>query len=138
ERVSRTPPHLHAVYHVGPGSGYRPLLDLGIVDVRGEDRARHHGARGVAGADEHDVRPHAAADTTLPLGTTETASPRAARLFPLRAVVLPFLVSRLISDALILVMAKSRSFLDPAFHSGFAKWDGTWYVNLANIVYRPV
>jgi len=67
--------------------------------------------------------------------TTETASPPATRLFPLRAVVLPFLVSRVISDALILVMAKSRSSLDPAFHSGFAKWDGAWYVEIAKFGY---
>ena len=69
--------------------------------------------------------------------TTETASARATRLFPLRAVVLPFLVSRVISDGLILVMAKSRSFLDPAFHSGFAKWDGAWYVEIAKFGYGP-
>jgi hypothetical protein len=40
--------------------------------------------------------------------TTETASPPATRMFPLRAVVLPFHDSRVIADALILVMAKSR------------------------------
>jgi hypothetical protein len=69
--------------------------------------------------------------------TTETASPPATRLFPLRAVVLPFLVSRVISDALIFVMAKSRSSLDPAFHAGFTKWDGTWYLNIAMFGYGP-
>jgi hypothetical protein len=69
--------------------------------------------------------------------TTETASPPATRLFPLRAVVLPFLVSRVISDALILVMAKSRSSLAPAYYSGFAKWDGSWYVQIAKTGYGP-
>ena len=69
--------------------------------------------------------------------TTETASPPATRLFPLRAVVLPFLVSRVISDVLILVMAKSRSSLEPAYYSGFAKWDGAWYVEIAKIGYGP-
>jgi hypothetical protein len=69
--------------------------------------------------------------------TTETASPPATRLFPLRAVVLPFLVSRVISDALILVMAKSRSFLEPAYYSGFAKWDGSWYIAIAKFGYGP-
>jgi len=69
--------------------------------------------------------------------TTETASPPVTRLFPLRAVVLPFLVSRVISDALILVMAKSRSSLAPAYYSGFAKWDGAWYVAIARSGYGP-
>ena len=69
--------------------------------------------------------------------TTETASPRASRLFPRRAVVLPFLVSRIVSDVLILVMATSRSSLAPAYSSGFAKWDGSWYVEIAKFGYGP-
>jgi hypothetical protein len=72
--------------------------------------------------------------------TTETVSLPATRLFPLRAVVVPFLVSRVISDALILVMAKSRSSPGPAYYSGFAKWDGAWYVEIAKFGYgsKPI
>lgn len=57
-------------------------------------------------------------------------------LFGLRAVILPFLVSRLIADALILTMALARSApvrlapVTPPF-AGFAKWDGTWYTAIA-------
>jgi hypothetical protein len=69
--------------------------------------------------------------------TTETAATPATRLFPLRAVVLPFVVSRVISDLLILVMAKSRESLLPAYYSGFAKWDGSWYVTIAKSGYGP-
>ena len=68
--------------------------------------------------------------------TTETASPLATRLFPLRAVVVPFLVSRVISDVLIVVMARSRSFVVPTY-SGFAKWDGMWYIAIAKSGYGP-
>lgn len=63
-----------------------------------------------------------------------------ARLFPLRAVVVPFVVSRLVADALILVMALARpstarlGTATPAF-AGFAKWDGTWYVEIARVGY---
>jgi len=61
------------------------------------------------------------------------------RLFPLRAVVLPFVVSRLIADALILAMALARPAATiipetPEF-GGFAKWDGGWYVEIAKLGY---
>ena len=61
------------------------------------------------------------------------------RLFPWRAVVAPFVVSRAIADALIVVMAVARPGPTivpetPAF-AGFAKWDGTWYVEIAKVGY---
>ena len=87
---------------------------------------------------------HEAADSTaLPRRTRPTIRRVTApveeqtrgRLFPLRAVILPFVVSRLIADALILVMAVSRPARTivaktPLF-AGFAKWDGFWYVEIA-------
>jgi hypothetical protein len=67
-----------------------------------------------------------------------TEATRTARGFPLRPVLVPFVVSRLIADALILVMAVARpgATLDgripatPLF-GGFAKWDGSWYIEIA-------
>ena len=66
--------------------------------------------------------------------TTETAATPATRLFPLRAVVVPFLVSRVISDVLILVMAVARHKPTPAY-AGFGKWDGFWYTQIAKAGY---
>ncbi|MBM3658513.1 MAG: hypothetical protein FJW95_03290 [Actinobacteria bacterium] len=64
----------------------------------------------------------------------EVQAPR--RLFPWRAVVLPFVVSRLIADALILVMAvarpaATRGIAETPLFAGFAKWDGAWYIGIA-------
>ena len=59
------------------------------------------------------------------VGTTE---PRG-RLLPFREVVLPWLVSRVVSDVLILVMALSRA--EPARFAGFGRWDGDWYTLIA-------
>jgi len=58
------------------------------------------------------------------------------RRFPLRAVVVPFVVSRLIADALVLVMALARpaattGIPETPLFAGFAKWDGSWYVEIA-------
>ena len=58
------------------------------------------------------------------------------RLFPLRAVVVPFVVSRLIADVLIAAMAIARPAATPGIAAtplfgGFAKWDGSWYVEIA-------
>lgn len=47
--------------------------------------------------------------------------------------MLPFVVSRLIADGLILVMALARG-RTPRF-AGFAKWDGFWYVEIARSGY---
>src|SRR5581483_5160886 len=66
------------------------------------------------------------------VGTEPVASPirgPRTRLFAWREVVLPWLVSRLISDALILVLALQRA--RPALYAGFAKWDGGWYTLIA-------
>lgn len=57
------------------------------------------------------------------------------RTFPLRPVVVPFVVSRLVADALILVMALARpaatTVPETPLFAGFAKWDGFWYVSIA-------
>lgn len=57
------------------------------------------------------------------------------RVFPWRAVVVPFLVSRLVADALILVMAVARPaptiVPETPLFAGFAKWDGFWYIEIA-------
>ncbi|HZP31478.1 MAG TPA: hypothetical protein VFC99_21170 [Acidimicrobiia bacterium] len=51
ERLARPPAHGHALDHVRARG-----RDLDVVEVDGEDRARHHRARRVPGAEEHDVR----------------------------------------------------------------------------------
>jgi hypothetical protein len=57
------------------------------------------------------------------------------RLFPLRSVVVPFVVSRVVADALILVMALARPAAtivpETPLFAGFAKWDGYWYIEIA-------
>lgn len=65
------------------------------------------------------------------------------RLFPLRAVIVPFLVSRLIADTLILGMALARSgptgpgrtIAETPLFGGFAAWDGFWYTQIAKSGY---
>ena len=72
--------------------------------------------------------------------TTDAPAQAPRRLFPWRAVVLPFVVSRLIADALILVFAVARpaatvgSPETPLF-AGFGKWDGFWYDHIAKVWY---
>lgn len=62
---------------------------------------------------------------------------RPTRRLALREVVVPFLVSRAVSDLLILLMATTRTFLAPAYYAGFAKWDGSWYAQIARTGYGP-
>jgi len=62
------------------------------------------------------------------------------RLFPLRAVVVPFVVSRIVADVLILIMAVARpaataGIAETPLFAGFAKWDGSWYVEIAKVGY---
>ena len=128
--------------------------------VRGEDRAGHHRTRGVAGAEEDDVR-HGRAGYLRARGAQEASgpgspayhrrrpsganrmtselaaaarsdtptTPERTRVFPWRAVVLPWLVSRIIADGLILGMALRAS--RTPLYAGFAKWDGGWYLEIA-------
>lgn len=77
-----------------------------------------------------------------------TEAPPAARGFPLRPVLVPFVVSRLIADALIVVMAVARPAAtlggrvpETPLYAGLAKWDGSWYLEIARrwywLDYRP-
>jgi hypothetical protein len=74
---------------------------------------------------ERDTAPAARSGVVRALG----------RLLPFRAVVLPWLVSRAISDGLIIVMGAGR--LAPPEYGGFAKWDGTWYAHISQLGYGP-
>jgi hypothetical protein len=68
--------------------------------------------------------------------TQRAAAARALReLFPLREVIVPWLVSRLYSGILI---AGAGSILHSSFApSGFGKWDGAWYLQIARHGYGP-
>ncbi len=56
-------------------------------------------------------------------------------LFPLREVVVPWLVSRLYSGILVV---GAGSILHSSFApSGFGKWDGAWYLQIARHGYGP-
>ena len=70
-------------------------------------------------------------------GAGQGARPASAEpsVLPLREVVFPWLVSRLLSDALILVMALTRH--RPPSFGGFGKWDGDWYSLIAHHGYGP-
>jgi hypothetical protein len=65
--------------------------------------------------------------------TTRVDEVAPARLFPLGAVLGPFVVSRVIADALILGMALARA--RTPLYAGFAKWDGFWYTQIAKSGY---
>jgi Mannosyltransferase (PIG-V) len=60
----------------------------------------------------------------------------APRSFPLREVVKPFVVSRLLSGGLILVMATVAG--HRIARQGFARWDGKWYLAIAQHGYPSV
>jgi MYXO-CTERM domain-containing protein len=75
------------------------------------------------------------------MGAANTSAPPVARtqerlpLLPWREVVLPWLVSRVYSIALIVGAA---SIGRGGIHaSGFAKWDGQWYLAIARFGYGP-
>jgi hypothetical protein len=54
-----------------------------------------------------------------------------------RAVAVPFVVSRVLADVLIVVMARTRRIdLPSAYWHGFAKWDGSWYASIARFGYN--
>jgi hypothetical protein len=59
----------------------------------------------------------------------EVTRDRVVALFPFRQVVLPFLISRALSDGLIVVMARVAG--RDVLHGGFATWDGRWYGAIA-------
>jgi len=65
---------------------------------------------------------------------TETTPTAPTQLFPLRQVVVPFVVSRIISGALIFTFAVARGGPTPLY-AGFAKWDGFWYTQIAKVGY---
>jgi hypothetical protein len=64
-----------------------------------------------------------------------TRAPERLRLLPWREVVLPWLVSRIYSVALIFGAASIGSGGIRA--SGFTKWDGQWYLDIARFGYGP-
>jgi hypothetical protein len=69
--------------------------------------------------------------------TTRLEGAVSTRFLAWRVALLPFVVSRIISDALILVASHERPVaLDPANLDGFAKWDGSWYARIAYEGYR--
>jgi len=71
------------------------------------------------------------APTVGPAGVEHRTPARGAA--PWIAVIVPFVVSRLVSGGLIAVLAQGRS-TTPAF-AGFAKWDGGWYTLIARAGY---
>lgn len=62
-------------------------------------------------------------------------APRLSTLFPWRAVVLPWLVSRVLA-AVLIVGARSIA-ADGLRFAGFARWDGGWYRLIAHFGYGP-
>lgn len=72
-----------------------------------------------------------------PTRTSSDATGAPARLpfFPWREVVLPWLVSRVYSVALIVGAASIGH--DGLRATGFAKWDGQWYLAIARFGYGP-
>ncbi|HEX6311975.1 MAG TPA: hypothetical protein VF152_10145, partial [Acidimicrobiia bacterium] len=58
----------------------------------------------------------------------------ARRLFPWRAVVLPWLVSRAVSAVVVVVAGSSGARVRFA---GFFAWDGGWYEHIARFGYGP-
>jgi MYXO-CTERM domain-containing protein len=64
-----------------------------------------------------------------------TRAPERLPLLPWREVVLPWLVSRIYSVALIVGAASVGH--DGIHATGFAKWDGQWYLAIARFGYGP-
>ncbi len=71
----------------------------------------------------------------MTLSTQADAGTRVRALFPWRAVVVPWLLSRALSAGLIGVFAATTSERVP--FGGFAKWDGGWYTHIARVGYGP-
>ncbi len=69
---------------------------------------------------------------TVPSRVADTAAP-AAPMSPWRVALLPFLVSRLVSDGLIAGMCLVAG--QPLMTEGFARWDGGWYLAIAKVWY---
>jgi Gpi18-like mannosyltransferase len=70
-----------------------------------------------------------------PPAVSATRAPARLPLLPWREVVLPWLVSRIYSVTLIVATASIGSGGIRA--SGFAKWDGQWYLAIARFGYGP-
>jgi Dolichyl-phosphate-mannose-protein mannosyltransferase len=70
-----------------------------------------------------------------PPAATATRAPARLPLFPWREVVLPWLISRVYSVFLIVAAASVGSGGIRA--TGFAKWDGQWYLAIARFGYGP-
>ena len=64
-----------------------------------------------------------------------TRAPERLPLLPWREVVVPWLVSRIYSVVLIVGMASIGH--DGIRATGFAKWDGQWYLAIARFGYGP-
>jgi hypothetical protein len=66
----------------------------------------------------------------------DRAPTAALRAFPVRPVLRPFVVSRLLSGGLIVVMATVAG--HRVARQGFARWDGKWYLAIARSGYPSV